>query len=220
MKKYIIGNWKSNKRLQDAKEWLESLAAFPEMHEGLPDKVSVICPPYTLLLEMKLLIEEKGLALQLGAQNCSPFEMGAYTGEITASEVRDLGEYVIIGHSERREHFHETDELLATKVSLAKAAGLIIIFCVQGKDTPIPEGVDIVAYEPVFAIGSGTPDTPENAESVAKALKDRGAAIVLYGGSVKPDNIATFTSQPSIDGALIGGASLEAESFLALMKNA
>lgn len=220
MKKYIIGNWKSNKRLQDAKEWIDELATHPEMHEGFPDKEAVVCPPYTLLLEMKLLISEKGLVLRLGAQNCSPFEMGAYTGEIAATEVKEMGDYVIIGHSERREQFHETDEMLAKKVTLAKTAGLIVIFCVQGKDTSIPEGVDIVAYEPVFAIGSGTPDTPENAEEVAKYLKERGSNVVLYGGSVTPDNIASFTAQSSIDGALIGGASLEAASFLELIKNA
>src|SRR5690606_18763879 len=101
------------------------------------------------------------------------------------------------------------------------AAGLMVIFCVQGKETVVPEGVNIVAYEPIFAIGSGTPDTPENAEDVSFFLKqEKGASVVLYGGSVKPDNIASFMSQPSIDGALIGGASLDADSFLSLIRNA
>lgn len=218
--KYIVGNWKSNKKLEDAKVWLEKVAEDAGLLTASDDKVAIVCPPYTLLYEMKQLIADNGLALALGAQNCSPFEMGAYTGEITASEVRELGDYVILGHSERREHFHETKEMLETKVGLAKAAGLKVIFCVQGADTPVPQGVDIVAYEPIFAIGSGTPDTPENAEAVCKTIKDNGASIVLYGGSVKPENIATFTAQPSIDGALIGGASLEADSFLELMKNA
>lgn len=220
MAKYIVGNWKSNKTVKEAQEWLIAVSESDVLKTENSDKKAIICAPFTALVVMQWEITHKRLALGLGAQNCSPFSEGAYTGEVTAQQVKELGEYVILGHSERREHFGETDELLTQKVALAKEAGLSIIFCVQGKETFIPEGVSLVAYEPVFAIGSGSPDTPENAEAVSHAIKEKGIATVLYGGSVKPENIASFTAQPSIDGALIGGASLEADSFITLVENA
>ncbi len=221
MAKYIIGNWKSYKTVEQSLAWLEETvnSSWPAGQEE--EKIAVVCPPFSALSEMKHYIDRNSLPLRVGAQNCSPYEEGAYTGEVTAGQLRELCDYVIIGHSERRKLFNETDEMLAEKVVRAHDAGLHVIFCVQGKETMIPDGVAIVAYEPVFAIGSGTPDTPDNAEEVARFLKqEKQAKVVLYGGSVKPENIATFTNQSSIDGALIGGASLSADSFLSLVKNA
>lgn len=216
-KRFIIANWKSNKTLAEATEWLSHLEGFPSDEE----KVVVVCPPFPLLSAMKKLKEEKNIPLLLGAQNVSPFAIGAYTGEVAATQVKEFADFVIIGHSERRQHFGETDDMLAKKVALANAAGLTVIFCMQGKDTLIPDGVRIVAYEPVFAIGSGTPDTPENAEEVASFIKqERTIEFVLYGGSVTPENIQSFISQQSIDGVLVGGASLAHESFLELIQNA
>jgi triosephosphate isomerase len=130
-------------------------------------------------------------------------------------------QYVIIGHSERRAGLGETDQLLAQKVARATSLGLEVIYCVPNAETPIPQGISIVAYEPPTAIGSGNPDTPENADSqAALILKQSGIRRVLYGGSVKPENVATFVSQPSIGGVLIGGASLKGEIFGQLAQNA
>jgi triosephosphate isomerase (TIM) len=215
-KKYIVANWKSNKTLAEAQEWLMLMEALTHYD----DKEVIVCPPFTALSGIKKYRDEKAIPFYLGTQNISPFAPGAYTGEVAAIHAKELADYVIIGHSERREHFGENDDILGIKVGLAKAVGFSVIYCVQGKDTVIPEGVHIVAYEPVFAIGSGTPDTPENAEDVSRHIKEQKGAVVLYGGSVKPENIRSFTEKPSIDGALVGGASLEAESFLALIHNA
>jgi triosephosphate isomerase (TIM) len=215
-KRFIVGNWKAHKTVADSLAWLIQLGELPKYE----DKEVIVCPPFTALFAMKQFRDEHALPLYLGAQSASQFETGAYTGEIPPSMVKELADYVILGHSERRQHFGETDELLKEKVQVAKAASFAVIFCVQGKDTPLPDGVDLVAYEPVFAIGSGTPDTPENAQAVAAHLKERGVSSVLYGGSVTPENIRSFTAQDSIDGVLVGGASLTAESFLALVEHA
>jgi len=128
---------------------------------------------------------------------------------------------VIIGHSERRKNFGETDDILAKKVQQAKSAGLKIIYCVPDGNTDVPQGVDVVAYEPVWAIGTGESDTPEHANTVVADIKATSQVhTVLYGGSVTPDNVASFVAQPDIDGALPGGASLNAGTFAALIGNA
>ncbi len=216
MKKlFIVANWKSHKTSPEALSWLHESV-------GQDAKEVIICPPFTLLAQMHWYIGENHLSLKLGAQNVSPFEDGAYTGEVSAKQIKEFGEYVIIGHSERRNYFLETDELVAQKVRLALAQGLTPIFCVQGKETAIPEGVTIVAYEPVEAIGTGHPDTPENANEVASSIKaaHSGVTSVLYGGSVSPENVHNFTSMESIDGVLVGGASLDAATFTQLITNA
>jgi len=230
-KRYIVANWKSNKTIPEANVWLQGISNIkfqmsrPEddqpLAEDNQEKEVIACPPFTLLAEMKRKIDELQLPLKLGAQDISPFEQGAYTGEIAATQIKEFADYVIVGHSERRQNFGETDELLAKKVEQAIKAGLTVVYCVQGNDTLIPEGVEIVAYEPVFAIGSGTPDTPENAEAVALSIKQtRNIPVVLYGGSVTPENINSFITQQSIDGVLVGGASLAHDSFMSLMQNA
>lgn len=135
--------------------------------------------------------------------------------------ISEFASYVIIGHSERRKEFHETETLLEQKVQEAKISHLEPIFCVQGKTTPVPEEVAIAAYEPVRAIGSGHADTPEDANEVAQFLKDRKEIpYVLYGGSVTAENVNTFTRQDAIDGVLVGGASLDPEKFAGIVQNA
>ncbi len=221
MKKlFIIANWKSNKTTQDTNDWLQHLAnAGLEKHEN---KVAVVCAPYTLLPLLKSYSNEVILPVSFGSEDVSPFDEGAYTGEVTAEEIKEFADYAIIGHSERRKLFNEDDELLAKKVAMALKSNLTPIFCVQDENTPIPEGVTLVAYEPIFAIGSGHPDTPENAEKVVKTIKEKNPQVefVLYGGSVTPENIHDFTQSPSIDGALVGGASLDADKFVKLIENA
>jgi triosephosphate isomerase (TIM) len=151
----------------------------------------------------------------------SPFDEGAYTGEINGNQIREFADYVIIGHSERRKNFAETDEMLSQKVQRAIECSLTPIFCVQGSDTPIPDGVTLVAYEPIFAIGTGNPDTPENAEAVIKTIKEKNPSVkyVLYGGSVTPEGVGGFTQKPLIDGVLVGGASLLSDKFVQIIKN-
>jgi triosephosphate isomerase len=157
----------------------------------------------------------------LGAQDVSAFGDGAYTGEVSARQIKELADWVIIGHSERRKYFSETDELLAKKEEQAKSAGLKIIYCVPNDSTDIPKGVDVVAYEPVWAIGTGKSDTPENANAVIATIKATSQVpVVLYGGSVTAANVASFVGQPSIDGVLAGGASLDPVTFSDLIGNA
>jgi triosephosphate isomerase len=152
--------------------------------------------------------------LLLAAQNISKFDEGAYTGEVTGKMIKEFADWVLIGHSERRKYFGESDAELSVKAEKAHAAGLKVIFCVPDDATPIPKGVEVVAYEPVWAIGTGKTDSPENANAVVTSIKNKsGATLVLYGGSVIGDNVAAFVTQPSIDGVLPGGASLDPDKF-------
>ena len=211
----IVGNWKSNKGIAEAHDWLEKFKVKWE------NATVVLCVPFTLLYPLKQEIDRGNLPILLGAQDISPFPDGAYTGEVSARQTKELADWVIIGHSERRHHFGETDEVLAQKVGQAKSAGLHIIYCVPDKETTIPPGVDAVAYEPVWAIGTGKSDTPENAGEVIREIKVKtNIAEVIYGGSVIQENVASFVSQESIDGVLPGGASLDPEKFANLIKNA
>lgn len=230
MKKlFLVANWKSNKTSLEAKKWLTQVQrskikdpANSAGRQRSKEKEVIICPPFTLLSEMKALIEKKKLPIKLGAQNISPFGAGAYTGEIHAEQIKEFADYVIIGHSERRNNFGETDDMLSKKVKQAMAVGLTPIFCIQNETTPVPGGVNLAAYEPPTAIGTGNPDTPENAERVARAVKEKYPYIdyILYGGSVTQDNIRGFVEMENINGVLVGGVSLDALKFTALIKNA
>lgn len=209
---FIAGNWKSNKTQSEAELWLNNFNA------TWKDMTVVLCVPFTLLGTVKQEIEVKKLPILLGAQNVSPFPDGAYTGEVSARMVKELADWVIIGHSERRKNFNETDEILAKKVEQAKLAGLKIIYCVPDDATVVPLHVDVVAYEPVWAIGTGKTDTPENANSVIATIKAKSqVSTVIYGGSVTADNVASFVREPGIDGVLPGGVSLDAEKFMNLI---
>lgn len=225
MKKlFIIGNWKSNKTLPDAKEWLNEVLTYQFDPEKLEQKEVIICPPYHLLSTVKSLVDEASsnslLKLKIGSQNISPFEEGAFTGEVAAGLLKDIVTYSIIGHSERRINFSEDDEMLTKKVELALKNKITPIFCIQDEHTFIPSGVEVVAYEPVFAIGSGKPDTPENANNVAGIVKrERNIPYVIYGGSVISDNVSSFTATQNIDGVLPGKASLDARMFIKLIEN-
>ncbi|MEX2013196.1 MAG: triose-phosphate isomerase family protein, partial [Candidatus Levyibacteriota bacterium] len=152
----------------------------------------------------------------------SEFSEGAYTGEVNASQVKEFAEYVIIGHSERRKNFNEDDNLLDKKVSMAVSQEIIPIFCVSDAIMKIPSAVKIVAYEPIFAIGTGDADSPDDAEKVARKIKDNNGNVerVLYGGSVDPSNVSLFTRMENTDGVLVGGGSLDASEFLKIIQNA
>lgn len=214
---WIIANWKSNKTISESLEWVKKVGSSIKKSDRI--KI-VICPTFSSLSEMSKIIKDNNYPLMLGTQDLSPFSFGAYTGEESASLLKGLIDLSIIGHSERRKNFHEDDDMIDQKVNQALENNITPLVCVQGEETPVPEGCKFIAYEPVWAIGSGTPDTPENSEKVAKAIKDKyGEDLeVLYGGSVTSENIASFISKENINGALIGGASLDADEFIKICR--
>lgn len=246
-KPIIAGNWKMHKTLEEAKSFVKEVKSLVPPQ----DKVdSVICAPALFLGQLVELAE--GSELKIGAQNMHFEESGAYTGEISPVALADIGvDYVIIGHSERREMFAETDETVNKKVLAAFKHELTPIVCVgeslaereAGKTNEIVgdqvkkalAGVDasavkniVIAYEPIWAIGTGKSSSPEDANEVCAHIRGVIADIysddvanevrIQYGGSVKPENIKDFLNQPEIDGALVGGASLEPRSFLQLLE--
>lgn len=219
---FIAGNWKSNKGTIEAKSWLQSFKSqITNPNDQWKNATVVLCVPFTLLYLLKQEIAKLNLPLQLGAQDVSPFTDGAYTGEVSGRQIKELADWVIIGHSERRKNLKETDDMLVQKVVQARNAGLKIIYCVQDERTTMPEGVDVVAYEPVWAIGTGKTETPENANKVIEKIKSRvHIQAAIYGGSVTVDNVSSFVTQPAIDGVLPGGASLDPEKFANLIKHA
>jgi len=214
---WIVANWKSNMSLQEALDWLSVVG--PKLEKKDEIKV-VVCPRFSLLEEMAKEIKVGNYPVILGAQNLSAFDVGAYTGEEPASLLKEFITLSILGHSERRTNFGETDEVVSQKVDQAMAQGLMPLLCVQDQNTPVPPNCKVVAYEPVFAIGSGKPDTPENANSVSKELKNKhGQEVeILYGGSVNHDNCKGFVMQEAISGLLIGKSSLDGEEFLKIIE--
>lgn len=216
---HIIGNWKSHKTSDEAREWFGEIAKIEEVKHLPEDKKVVLCPPFHLIPLVSALIQEYQLPFSLGAQNVSAYGTGAHTGEIAAEQLKEYASYVLIGHSERRQ-MGETDELVNEKAQKALQSGLIPVVCVQGKETPVPTGVTCIAYEPIFAIGTGNADTPEDAEDVLRFFKEKGMTTCIYGGSVNPNNVASFTSQPSVDGVLPGTDSLDPIKFAAIITEA
>jgi triosephosphate isomerase len=242
----IAGNWKMNTTLREATALVSKMHPLLDQIENVN---KVICPPFISLAAVGELI--KGSSIKLGAQNIYFEEKGAYTGEISPLMLVDLCEFVIIGHSERRQYFNETGEIVNKKVLAALRIGLKPILCIgerlEENETGRTEeivtqqlrsslaGVDYptsltIAYEPVWAIGTGRAATGEQANetiglirrNIAKLYSETLAQAmrILYGGSVTADNIAEFVQQPEIDGALVGGASLNAEQFLSIAKQA
>lgn len=221
MKKiYIIANWKSNKTIYQTDRWFRTINNLPVTFNEEEKKI-IVCAPFTLLPKIKELTVNCQLPIVAGGQDISQFDEGAYTGEVNGKQIKEFAEFVIIGHSERRKNFLESDEILFRKAEMAKQYGLTPIFCVQGKETPIPSKSTFVAYEPIDAIGTGHPDTAENAEDVASFFKNNHKAqYVLYGGSITSKNVKEFTKKSSIDGVLVGGASLDPQEFYEIIQNA
>ncbi|MDP1722858.1 MAG: triose-phosphate isomerase [Candidatus Gottesmanbacteria bacterium] len=218
----IAGNWKSNKTILEAKQWLQEWNIQLSNNPIIQWKnvTVVLCVPFTLLYPLKKEIDRLKLPIELGAQDVSPYPDGAYTGEVSARQIKEFASWVIIGHSERRNYFGETDEILSQKVTQAKSVGLSILYCVPDDVTVVPVGVDAVAYEPVWAIGTGKSDTPQNAGQVIQSIKAKThTPRVIYGGSVTSENVATFIAQPAVDGVLPGGASMDPVKFANLIKN-
>lgn len=215
---WVIANWKSNKTIVEALEWISKVGSEIPKQESL--KV-VVCPTFSNLSEVKKAILVGGFPLMVGAQDLSPFDGGAYTGEESASLIKELINLSILGHSERRKNFAEDDLIIAQKVKQAKESNIIPLLCIQSEETPIPGECRLVAYEPVWAIGSGNPDTPQNANGVADKVKQKlgNGLEILYGGSVTSQNIKEFIEQENISGVLVGNASLNAEEFIKICKS-
>lgn len=182
----------------------------------------VLCPSFIHLSTLASLIELSRLPVQLGVQDVSAFGLGAYTGQIGAEMIKDLVQFSLVGHSERRKYCHEDDSELFKKSENARAVGIQSIYCVQHAEVKIASSSRIAAYEPVAAIGTGKPETSEKANEVITVLKRSHSFLeaVLYGGSVTDKNVTNYKRQPAIDGVLPGGASLEAKSFYTLLHNA
>jgi triosephosphate isomerase (TIM) len=247
--KFVAGNWKMFTTAASAK----ALAAEVVKGLGAEKRVHVaVCPPAPYLIEVAAVV--RGSAVELGGQNCYPEKEGAFTGEISPVMLADVGcKWVILGHSERRHKLDETDAFINRKVHAALAAGLHVILCLgetleerkadrteavlDGQLTGSLAGMDatgmrrlVLAYEPVWAIGTGHNATPEQAQQahahirrqIAKQFGEETAHAlpIQYGGSMKPDNAAALLHQPDVDGGLIGGASLNAGQFLAIVRAA
>jgi len=240
----IAGNWKMNTTVGEAVELVK------EMHhelEAIDSVDKVICPPFISLATVRELI--KGSSIKLGAQNIYFEDKGAYTGEISPAMIADLCDFVIVGHSERRQYFNETGEIINKKVKAALKVGLKPILCVgerleeneAGRTSEVVTeqlrsslaGIEnlsglIIAYEPVWAIGTGRAATGEQANEtiglIRRTISQKyGKQVardlhILYGGSVTTDNTAEFMRQPEIDGALVGGASLKPDQFLSIIR--
>ena len=242
---YMAGNWKMNYTRSEALSLVKEL-----LDNGSFKNKILIAPPFTVLEAVAGAV--KGTDLILGAQNMSTNETGAHTGEISPLMLKDLGvEAVILGHSERRSIYGETDKIVNTKIHLALKHSLDVIFCIgetlEERESGLAEKIvanqvieglkDIsenelesitIAYEPVWAIGTGKTATPEDADDIHKVIRkkigelySKEAAeniIIQYGGSVKPSNVKELMAKPNIDGALVGGAALKAETFIPIME--
>ena len=244
----VAGNWKMNGSRAGVAELLDGIKA--GMGDVRTAEVAV-CPPFVFIPEVAARLQ--GTAIAWGGQNLSTHASGAYTGEVAASMLTDFGcKYVIVGHSERRTLYGEDDAVVAEKFEVARKAGLVPIFCVgetlEEREANATEavvarqldavlerfgaqvlGAGVIAYEPVWAIGTGRTATPEQAQDVHAFIRGRVAAKdakvaagvrILYGGSMKPDNAAELMAKADIDGGLIGGAALKASDFLAICRAA
>lgn len=248
-RKIIAGNWKMHKTIAEAVAFIEVLG------KNFPRQIDIeawIAPPFTALEASASLVKELGLHIPIGGQNMHEAAHGAFTGEISGTMLKEVGcSFCILGHSERRHLFYETDQLINAKVRRALEIGLTPILCIgekeqerergeymgvmelqlaaglAGIETSLLQRV-VIAYEPVWAIGTGKTATPEIAQETHRRIRlflakrwgeSMGKQLsILYGGSVKKENIEALLGQPDIDGALIGGASLEAEQFIEIIK--
>src|ERR687893_676620 len=247
----MAANWKMNKTVREAQEYTAAL--LPRAADAEEEVDVAVCAPFTCLREVGRMVGDS--AVIAGAQNIYYEDWGAFTGEVSAPMLLDVGAgAVIVGHSERREIFGETDEIVAKKTAKAVDAGILPVVCVgetkeerdaggmwdkcSGQVQRVMEELDdnldgkslVFAYEPIWAIGTGDTATPEDCQDAIGKIRDllreikdddfADAVRILYGGSVKPDNVAEIMAREDVDGALVGGASLEVENFMELVEAA
>ncbi|GAB4275583.1 MAG: triose-phosphate isomerase [Coriobacteriia bacterium] len=246
---FVAGNWKMHTTSGEGAILVQKM--LPHIERSMADVDVAVCPPFTGLKALSTMIELDRLELLLGAQDVHWEKEGAFTGEVSPRMLKELRvDYVIVGHSERRQFFGETDETVNKKVHAVLDEEMKVIVCVgeslatreegrtdefvrnqvraalEGLDAERMAGV-VIAYEPIWAIGTGRTPTPEQANDVARSIRATVGALfgqevamsvrIQYGGSVKPENAAMFLSEPDIDGALVGGASLDPEAFAAIV---
>lgn len=212
----VIANLKAHKTWQEVSDWISVVGPKTRDFAG----TVIFCPSTPFLAVAFGKVKSEQWKLQIGAQDVSRFGEGAYTGEAAASQIADICQYVLIGHSERRKYFREDDDILWQKVKNAAASHIEPIFCVQDENTKIPQEVKIAAYEPTFAIGTQEADSPANAKKVAREIKKKGDLTVLYGGSVSGDNVSQFLSEGLIDGVLVGATnSLDPQKFVRILES-
>lgn len=245
---FIAGNWKMNKTISEGEDFIDALQNLPDRNEV----ESAICAPFIHL--PSLVSKAQNLEIGIGAENAHYEESGAFTGEVSVKMLKDLGvDYIIVGHSERREMFNETDETVNKKAHSILDSGIVPIICVGESDEERESGAaeskvesqvekalaglskdevkkSVIAYEPIWAIGTGKSATKEDANEMCGVVRKKVEALydeatseairIQYGGSVKPANIKEYMSEEHIDGALVGGASLEADSFIELLEGA
>jgi triosephosphate isomerase len=250
---FMAGNWKMNLDHLQATHFVQKLdwTLRDAKHDFSAVEVAVL-PPFTALRSVQTLVQGDRLRIRYGAQDLSQHDEGAYTGEVSGAFLAKLGcSYVVVGHSERRQYHHEDDAVVAAKVTAALRHELVPILCVgeplevrqAGEHVPhVLAQLDaalapvdraavadiVIAYEPVWAIGTGEVATPEDAQEVCAAIRDRVADLaggdsadrirILYGGSVKPNNVAAIMAQPDVDGALVGGASIVVDDFASICR--
>lgn len=249
-KKIVAGNWKMNKTFEEGQALTSEVKNMAE-DELSGDVQLVLCPPFIHLSALQAML--KGSNLRLGAQNCSEHESGAYTGEISVAMLQSVGaKYVILGHSERREYFKESNELLAKKLDKVLKQSLTPIFCCgepleirerEAQDAYVQKQIEeslfhlskedanklVIAYEPIWAIGTGKTASAEQAQEMHAVIRKQLASkfgqevadniSILYGGSVKPDNAKEIFAGADVDGGLIGGASLKSRDFIDIAKS-
>lgn len=249
-KKIVAGNWKMNKTLEEGQSLTSEVKHMAE-DELSKDVTLILCPPFIHLSTLRTML--KGSKVELGAQNCSEHASGAYTGETSVAMLQSVGvKYVILGHSERREHFNESNELLAKKLDITLKEGLIPIFCCgepleirerEAQDAYVQKQIEesifhlstedvrklVIAYEPIWAIGTGKTASAEQAQEMHVVIRNQIASKygkevadtipILYGGSVKPDNAKEIFAGADVDGGLIGGASLKSRDFIDIAKS-
>lgn len=245
--KYVIANWKENKNLDEAEIWLDEFIKLsqssPSLFEQKEIKI-VVCPSFPLIISLFQKLKELNYQslitnyqlLSLGSQNISRFEKGAYTGEISVTMIKDFVDYAIVGHSERRKYFGETNEIVNEKIKLCLKHEVAPIVCVANLEqvrtirsekskadlhfSPLISHLPLLAFEPIEAIGTGQPDTPEHAQKMAKKIKEimGDDVAVVYGGSVNNGNVGEFVKQKDVEGVLVGKASLDPEEFYKIVE--
>lgn len=226
MTRYVLANWKSHKTLDQAEDWFQK---FLRVYRADPQVKVIVAPPVVYLAPLWHLLQQHGdVRVSLAVQDLSPFPLGEYTGAVAAAMVRDMVSYAVVGHSERRRYFHETNQDIANKVSEAAAAGITPILCL---DSPYAAaqlaaldeenvGDLIIGYGPVQAAGRDMPQSPEKImEAIEEIQTIAPGKPVLYGGSTNPDNAGSLIRLAGVDGLMVGSASLSPDAFFSICKS-
>lgn len=211
--KYLIANWKAQMTLYDVQTWIE---IFRSAYKEKKDVTIIICPPYPFLMHLKEKLH--GLKnVAVGAQTVSQFDHGKYTGEVSAKALQGIADYAIIGHSERRTNNHETEQQIQAQIALCNTYHINPVLCIRDEKDEIYDNVDLIAYEPVAAIGTGENEDPKKVLEMKESLVLPDNVSFIYGGSVTKENFKEYYEKGGVSGFLVGTASLEAGEFLKIM---